>query len=157
MIFKYCSGTIGTRLRFGLASVIALVVAFGVNVVAESPAQADTQYPYSDGCYSFAGDFGYYCLQWTGGYPNGYVRALIPMVPTLASVGIEECTSGPCQPGVNYGISNWHLVAASYNYPSMPAVSPAVRVSKFGAYRACSQSVPGGVWTCMWWSTYLGD
>lgn len=155
MIFKYSSGAIGTRLRYGLASVIALLLAFGVIAVAERPAQADTTYPYSDGCHEFAFDFAYYCLEWTGGYPTGYVRAAVYAFPAKASVGLQECTTGSCQPG-NFGVPVWTLVQATYNYPN-PAVTPGRRVGKFGAYRVCSQSVPGGVWSCPPYSTYLGD
>jgi hypothetical protein len=154
VIFKYSSGAIGTRLRYGLASVIALLVAFGVIAVAERPAQADTTYPYND-CHAFPMDFGDYCVEWTGGYPNGYVRARVQTFPAKASVGLQECTTGSCQPG-QFGVPVWTLVLAAYNYPN-PPVTPGRRVGKYGAYRACSQSVPGGVWSCMYYSTYLGD
>ncbi|GIF70298.1 hypothetical protein Ais01nite_83330 [Asanoa ishikariensis] len=155
MIFKDSSRAIGTRLRYGLASVIAALLAFGVVAVTPSPAQAETPYPYSDGCHVFGGDWNLFCLEWTGGYPNGYVRARVAAFPSKASVGLQECTVGSCQPG-QYGIAVWTLVQAAYNYPS-PPVTAGRRVSKNGAYRVCSQIVPGSVWSCMYYSTYLGD
>jgi hypothetical protein len=152
VILNSSSGAIGTRLRFGLASVMALLVAFGVIAVVETPARADTTYPYND-CHAFSMDFGDYCVEWTGGYPYGYVRARVQTFPAKASVGLQECTI--CQPG-SFQVPNWTLVQAAYNYPSPPATAGR-RVGKYGAYRACSQSVSGGVWSCMYYSVYLGD
>ena len=123
-MFNYSSGAIGTRLRYGLASVIALVVAFGVIVVPASPAQAEEYYPYSDGCFYFNYDIGLYCLEWTGGYPYGYVRARVPAAPRKESVGLFECTN--CGYG-QYGHQVWTLVAATY-----------------GGHMAPNQSEPSG-------------
>lgn len=149
------SASVRRRLRHVVVGFLGILAALGIIAVG-TPAQAHPGW-YID-CAHLAYSPYYNCVEWTGGWPSGYVRAEIG---GTYGVKLRECHSAGCQASSNSSSPVvWNDVAVAYaTSQGNPVVTPSVRVGKYSAYQSCYQTVPGGVWNCapLRWYVYLGD
>lgn len=140
-----------------VASVLAMIAAATIGLLGAQPAWAITWYPYSK-CASAGDAFGEpVCVAWTGGYPNGYVRAESKSSNYVA-VRLDTCSA----PGTNI-CTNFVTVATVdlhvTNTQGKAGFTPSVHVSKYGYYRVCSKVYTYSTWQCLGTpgQVYLGD
>lgn len=129
-----------------LQSVFAMFVAFGVLGGSALPAGAATWYTHDRWCGTF---FTQPCdVQYTGGYPTGYVRAAGTMSQYEVSLQSQTVIGGP-----------WLTVARTYPHSSGTIYTPSVRAGKTSSYRGCVRTVSGGPNLCLapTGPIYLGD
>ena len=90
------------------------------------------------------------CVEWTGGWPSGNVRASAGI--DYYSIKLQTCSA----PGTKI----------CQNYIDVPGAvvvgKPRTgwyKVSKYGMYRTCVKVVQGSSWACMrnYYTPYLGD
>lgn len=136
-------GLVNHRGRVAVSS-IALLLTLTAGVTEIGSAQAAVKnYPYNY-CPDYPGAY-ISCIGWTGGYPGGVVGAWGGA--NLYSIQLQYAS----QRGGPYVTR-----AIAYNYPRSTASVP---VAKYGWYKACFQTVKGGIWNC--WANYysypMGD
>jgi hypothetical protein len=131
-----------------VATVAALTLTLGLGLAKPAAAAPYVNYPYQK-CVVIGFATEAICTAWTGGYPNGYVRA--ETATNYYGVKLLKCTN--CA-----GLTGWSWVTAAVatNYPGY---TPSVRAGKTVWYKSCHQRFNGGPWACVANrdAVYLGD
>ena len=144
------------RLSRRILTTLGISVAL-VLTLAVTPAQASA-YAFS-ACASPTGYSPDNCLQWTGGYPGGYVRAWVPAryyyevrLDTCAGVS-QICDTSPWRTVQDKVLNRQAGYTLSY------------ATTRYGWFRLCVKQQAGGGWGCsadtgdytIAWPLYLGD
>lgn len=124
-----------------LATLFALTAVFGV----AAPAQAVTWYQHVGNCGTF---FTNYCtVEYTGAWPDGYVRALGDLSEYEVALRTKTSPTG-----------SYTTVAVAHSGDSTWPRTPAVKAGKWNYYIACMRTVAGGqLWCSSNGAIYLGD
>jgi hypothetical protein len=140
--------------RFLSAVGISAVMVLGLMI---APAQATT---WHDACGNPSGLEPDNCLQWTGGYPGGVIRAWAPSRYYYA-IRLDTCPGTYdhiCSMGV------WRTVETKV-LNKQAGVTASFQTTRTGWFRLCAKVLSGASWGCtgvtgdytIVWPLYLGD